>query len=261
MARGKGKRSGIRGTSGLGGRGFEPALKRQRPNDAKRIPELPVDPVSPVGVAQPPIEFAIWPKQAMALRSKADELFFGGAAGGGKSHYLRLGAIRLVHGRARPAGVHLPSVIHRPEIESHGRTTVVQRHARAPDRARHVRHRRRRDPVLERIEDTRFHPSLHQITHRKIYTRISVSKLRHGTIYAAFLDSNAFVFFGWFSERARRAEHCRIHPITTIRFPKSLGLGTYTGKPQNASIQIRGGGRRYCDKSTSGSLSKLNTIK
>jgi hypothetical protein len=36
----------------------------------------------------------IWPKQAAALESPADELFFGGAAGGGKSHYLRVDAIK-----------------------------------------------------------------------------------------------------------------------------------------------------------------------
>ena len=39
------------------------------------------------------VNLGLWPKQKMALESSADELFYGGAAGGGKSHLIRVIAI------------------------------------------------------------------------------------------------------------------------------------------------------------------------
>ena len=40
------------------------------------------------------IQYPVFPKQALALESEATEQFFGGAAGGGKSHLLRIAGIR-----------------------------------------------------------------------------------------------------------------------------------------------------------------------
>ena len=39
------------------------------------------------------LQFSLFPKQGIALRTKATEILFGGAAGGGKSHLIRVAAI------------------------------------------------------------------------------------------------------------------------------------------------------------------------
>ena len=60
----------------------------------KLLPERPK--LSPPVIVQPDgqIIYPVHPKQGIALESIADEVFFGGAAGGGKSHLLRVAAIR-----------------------------------------------------------------------------------------------------------------------------------------------------------------------
>ncbi len=58
------------------------------------IAEAPAPPAVKPEVFNPTeLRYALHPKQLMALESDATELFYGGAAGGGKSHYLRIDTI------------------------------------------------------------------------------------------------------------------------------------------------------------------------